>query len=115
MKIIASILVLYFGLLMMQPFTNMDAVMAKPTKTCNMGMCKEKGHHKKAAPCNAMNCNQGFCNPFVPCGISMVYSTQRPGFFNPVLELSKNKKPTINENITSDYLADCWHPPKLLS
>jgi hypothetical protein len=117
MKIIASILILYFGLLMMQPFYNMDIVMAKPAKACSGDMCcKKKDQHKKTIPCNnASTCNRDFCNPFVPCGISIVYRTQQPDFVNPVLELSKKKKPTINEHITSDYLADCWRPPKLLS
>ncbi|MGZ3765705.1 MAG: hypothetical protein ACXVA2_13640, partial [Mucilaginibacter sp.] len=60
-------------------------------------------------------CNTDFCNPFVPCGISIIHRTVQPTFANPVFDLSKNKKPAINENITSAYLADCWRPPELLS
>jgi hypothetical protein len=117
MKIIASILILYFGLLMMQPFYHMDIVMAKPAKACGGDMCcKKKDQHKGTNSCkDASACNRDFCNPFVPCGISIVHRTQQPDFVNPVLGLSKKKKPTINEPIISDYLADCWHPPELLS
>jgi hypothetical protein len=117
MKIIASILILYFGLLMMQPFYNIDVVMAKPIKTCTGGMCsKMKSQHNQKSPCsNSTTCNTDFCNPFVPCGISIAYRSLQIHFVNPVLELSKNKKPTINDDITSDYLADCWRPPELLS
>jgi hypothetical protein len=117
-KIIASILIIYFGLLMMQPFYHMDLVMAKPVKFCNADLCgkKQQSQHKKSSPCSdASKCNTDFSNPFVPCGISIVYRLQRPDFANRVLELSKNKKPTINEDITSAYLADCWRPPELLS
>jgi hypothetical protein len=109
---------MYFGLLMMQPFYNMDIVMAKPVKFCNADMCRKKqpGQHKKTSPCNdASKCNTDFCNPFVPCGISIVYRAQQPNFANPVLHLSNNKRPTTNEDITSAYLADCWRPPELLS
>jgi hypothetical protein len=116
-KIVASILILYFGVLMMQPFYNMDVVMAKPAKTCSGGMhCKANDQHKKTMPCNdASKCNNDFCNPFVPCGVSIVYRAQRPDFANPVRDVSTQKKPTTNEDITSAYLADCWRPPELLS
>lgn len=117
MKLIASILILYFGLLMLQPFTSMDMVMAKPVKHCTGDMCcKENSKHQKEKPCsNPMTCNRDFCNPFVPCGVSIAQHTLLLNFSNPVLELSKKKKPTINEDISSDYLADCWRPPRLLS
>jgi hypothetical protein len=116
MKIIASILIIYFGLLMMQPFAHMDVFGAKPAKICGADKCcKEKSHHK-TTPCNdASKCNTDVCNPFVPCGISIVYRTRQPNFANMVLDLSNQKKPTINEDITSTYLADCWRPPELLS
>ena len=116
MKIIASILVMYFGLLMLQPFANMcnDAA-SIPPKECSIDKCcKNADHQKGTAPCkNAGACNADFCNPFVPCGISMVPCITRPGFNNPVLDLLKIKKPTVNEDITSAYLADCWRPPEL--
>jgi hypothetical protein len=116
-KTIASILILYFGLLMLQPFYNIDVVMAKPIKTCAGMMCsKMKSQHNQKSPCsNAATCNTDFCNPFVPCGISIAYKALHINFVNPVLELSKNQKPTINDDITSNYLADCWRPPELLS
>ena len=117
MKLIATILILYFGLLMLQPFYNIDVTMAKPIKTCTDGMCsKMKSQHNHKLPCsNSATCNTDFCNPFVPCGISIAYRTLHINFVNPVVELSKNLKPTINDDISSDYLADCWRPPEPLS
>ena len=117
MKVVASILLMYFGLLMMQPFYNMDKSMTKPTKNCVTGTCyKQMSHHKKSLPCNDPSaCNKDFCNPFVPCETSIVYRILPVNFVSPVLELSNNKKPAINEDIISDYLADCWRPPQLLS
>jgi hypothetical protein len=108
---------LYFGLLMMQPFSNMDMVMAKPVPHCDSKMCGNRSHlPQKTNSCNNMaGCNSAMCNPFVPCGISIAQHMVLLNFSNPVFELSKKKKPTINEDIKSDYLADCWHPPKLLS
>ncbi|HTD41020.1 MAG TPA: hypothetical protein VK671_10400 [Mucilaginibacter sp.] len=115
MKIIASILIMYFGLLIMQPFAHMEAFGAKPAKACNGDKCcKEQGNHKKAIPCNdASACNTDFCNPFVPCGISIAQRTIQIKFENPVLELPKIKKPAANDDIISNYLSDCWRPPKL--
>src|SRR5258708_30522008 len=117
MKITASILVIYFGLLIMHPFPHMDMACAKPAKACTTDKCcKEKSSHKKTTPCDdASTCNNDFCNPFVPCGLSIVHRSEQPHFTNPVFDLAKNKKPTINDRISSAYLADCWRPPELLS
>jgi len=116
MKIVASILILYFGLLMMQPFANMDMVTAKPAKSCGADKCcKEKNQPKKKPCTNQANCNTDFCNPFVPCGFSIAYRTMQVKFENPVLELSKIMKPAVNDDIISNYLSDCWRPPELLS
>ena len=75
MKIVASILVLYFGLLMMQPFANME----HGDSTCQSCLadkcCKERSQPKKTAPVpTRLTCNTDFCNPFVPCGISIAVS-----------------------------------------
>lgn len=116
MKIVASILVLYFGLLMMQPFANMSMVTAGPAKACLADKCCKEQNQPKKTPCtNQANCNADFCNPFVPCGISIAYRTMQVKFENPVLELSKIMKPAVNEDIISNYLSDCWRPPELLS
>jgi len=109
---------MYFGLLMVQPFANMDSIVTKPAKACDKDMCckKSPSHQKGTTPCkNSSNCNTDFCNPFVPCGISIVQRTIRPNFSNPVLDLLTKQKPALKENITSAYLADCWRPPELLS
>jgi hypothetical protein len=116
MKIIASILVMYFSLLMMQPFANMACIGSKPAKACSAGgSCKHmSSQHKGRIPVRyPSTCNNDFCNPFVPCGISIVQSIKSPNFANPMFDIQKNKKPTTNENITSAYLADCWRPPEL--
>jgi len=114
MKIIASILIMYFGFLMVQPFADMCAVKVKPAKVCHAGMCSEKNHQKGTNPCSSpSNCNADFCNPFVPCGFSIISRTAQINFANPVFDLSKNKKPATNDNITSSYLSDCWRPPEL--
>jgi hypothetical protein len=115
MKIMASILIVYFGFLMVQPFADMCAVKVKPAKTCHAGMCDQKKNHQHGAnPCSSpSNCNADFCNPFVPCGFSIISRTAQPNFTNPVRDLSKNIKPAANEDITSNYLSDCWRPPEL--
>ncbi|MBV8388451.1 MAG: hypothetical protein JO080_01490 [Mucilaginibacter sp.] len=111
MKLIASILVLYFGLLIIQPLYGMD--MAKSGK-CAAGMCcKEKAHHNSSKPCGSTSCNSDFCNPFVPCGISVVSRFVQFKFNNPLVELTRIEKPSINDHIVSNYLSDCWRPPRL--
>ncbi len=111
MKVIASILVLYFGLLIVQPFTNMCA----SAKACSTDKCcKSQSHHKKAACDTQANCNTDFCNPFVPCGVSVASRSVQFEFGKPViLELSLIKKLAVNDHITSNYLSDCWRPPCL--
>lgn len=111
----ASILVMYFSLLMLQPFAHMDRVGAKPAPTCAADKCCKNEQQHKAPAKHKANCNADFCNPFVPCGISMVYRVQDPVFVNPEFVLSGIKKPTIKQDILSNYLSDCWRPPELLS
>ncbi|HTK20209.1 MAG TPA: hypothetical protein VL442_11865 [Mucilaginibacter sp.] len=115
MKLIATILICYFSLLIMQPVYHINMAMAKPEKACGTDMCcKKKAHHVPSKPCNSASaCNTDFCNPFVPCGISIANRFIRFEFGNPILELSKIKKPAINDHITSNYLSDCWRPPRL--
>ncbi|MDO3624570.1 hypothetical protein [Mucilaginibacter sp. BT774] len=115
MKLIASILTLYFGLLMMQPFYHMSVVKANPAKAGGTGMCcKKMERHIPVRPCNNTSaCNTDFCNPFVPCGISVATRVIQFKFSNPALELSVSKKPAVNDHITSNYLSDCWRPPRL--
>ncbi|MBS1500991.1 MAG: hypothetical protein JST32_02935 [Bacteroidetes bacterium] len=118
MKVIASILLFYFGALMAQPFANMGMVVKSKPSGCHPGMCcKEKQQHKGEKPAREQSsaCNRDFCNPFVPCGTSIVYRIQLHSFASPALEVSKNQKPAMNDHITSDYLSDCWRPPELLS
>jgi hypothetical protein len=114
MRLIATLLIMYFGLLMMQPFARMAST-AKPGKGCDKVMCCHKSHTNTGQrPVRyPSTCNTDFCNPFVPCGISIVHRIQLPNFANPAIDLFKDKKPTIKEDITSDYLADCWRPPEL--
>lgn len=117
MKIIASLLVLYFGLLMMQPFMQLEAFSERLGKVCgNDKCCKSKSQHKTSAPCkDASTCNTDFCNPFVPCGISIAERAKQVEFKSPVLELSAMIRPASNDDIFSNYLSDCWRPPELLS
>lgn len=116
MKIVASILAMYFGLLIVQPFTSMGSdIIAKPAKACMADKCCKKAAPQKETTPNKSPtaCNTDLCNPFMPCGISIVHRMVQVDFANPVLDLLKNKKPTIDEDIVFDYLADCWRPPEL--
>jgi hypothetical protein len=119
MKIIASILMVYFGLLMLQPFVNMGLNIKNkpgschPSEMCCKKMAKQQG--KSPAKQQSNTCNRDLCNPFVPCGISIAYRTPLHNFVNPVFEINQQLKPAINDHITSNYLADCWRPPEQLS
>ncbi|HVV54307.1 MAG TPA: hypothetical protein VHC47_03220 [Mucilaginibacter sp.] len=119
MKLVASILVLYFGMLMVQPFAHMgSSAQSKPGKCHARGMCcRERAKHQGKAPAPSQNtaCNRDFCNPFVPCGVSLAYRIPLPNLSSPVYVLSKKLKPATDENIISNYLSDCWRPPELLS
>ncbi|HVW14121.1 MAG TPA: hypothetical protein VHB54_09870 [Mucilaginibacter sp.] len=117
MKVIASILIFYFGALMAQPFANMGIGVKNQPDNCHPGMCCKEKQHKDQPPVKqqSTSCNRGLCNPFVPCGISIVYKVQPHSFENLAFEVSKNQKPAMNDHITSDYLSDCWRPPAPLS
>jgi hypothetical protein len=119
MKVTATILMMYFGLLMGQPFLNTALSMSNKKDSCHPQemCCKAKAQHKgEKPPCDQnTTCNRDFCNPFVPCGISVVYRAPLVSFCNPVTETSQKLKPAINDDIISNYLSDCWHPPKQLS
>jgi hypothetical protein len=116
MKIVTSILLMYLGVLMAQPFANMELSPPNKVDNCHPGKCcKEARQQQSEAPVkNQRNsCNRDFCNPFVPCGTSIACCIPLHYFVNQVSELSKQLKPVINENITSSYLSDCWRPPEL--
>jgi len=118
MKITASILMMYFGLLMAQPFVNMGLnVKGKPDNCHPNSMCCKEMKQPGKSPAKQQNgpCNRDFCNPFVPCGTSMPGTTPVHSFKDVVRELTSNTKPAINDDIISNYLSDCWRPPELLS
>ncbi|MGZ3821882.1 MAG: hypothetical protein ACXVB6_14910 [Mucilaginibacter sp.] len=119
MKVTATILMMYFGLLMAQPFLNTALSINNKPNSCHSHemCCNEKAQHKGEQPVGekGTTCNRDFCNPFVPCGISLVYRAPLLIFSNTVIETSKKLKPAINEDIISNYLSDCWRPPEQLS
>jgi hypothetical protein len=111
MKFIATILICYFSVLIAQPLYHMG--MAKAGKCGEDMCCKKISHQKPAKPCGGSACNTDLCNPFVPCGISTASRFIQFKFGNPIVELSVIKKPAVNDHITSNYLSDCWRPPRL--
>jgi len=115
MKILTSILCMYFGLLMAQPFVNMELGVPNKPNSCHPGKCCKEMEHKGADKQQSNSCNRDFCNPFVPCGTSIVYVIPSHNFMNQVREVPEKLKPATNENIISNYLSDCWRPPELLS
>ncbi|MBS1531555.1 MAG: hypothetical protein JSU01_14700 [Bacteroidetes bacterium] len=115
MKIVAHILVFYFGVLMVQPFVNMRLNLSNKPNSCHPQemCCKEKMKHQGQKQQNSTTCNRDFCNPFVPCGVSLVYNLPVHRFENKAIESAQKLIPAVNDSIVSDYLSDCWHPPKL--
>jgi hypothetical protein len=112
-KFITTILICYFCVLIAQPLYRMDMSTGKPGK-CGLDMCCKKATHQTPTkPCGGGECNTDLCNPFVPCGISIASQTLHFKFGNPTSELSANKKPAVNDHIISNYLSDCWRPPRL--
>jgi hypothetical protein len=115
-KVIASILVFYFCVLMVQPFVNIGlgsgdgANICHPHDMCCRKKMKHEGHKDQNTACN-----RDFCNPFVPCGISIAQPVPVHSFSDVALEAPKKLKPAINEDIISAYLSDCWRPPEQLS
>jgi hypothetical protein len=64
-KIIASILMMYFCLLMVQPFVNMGLGIKNKADSCHPGMCcKEMAKHQGEKPAREQGttCNRDFCN-----------------------------------------------------
>ncbi|HWD89806.1 MAG TPA: hypothetical protein VG367_16860 [Mucilaginibacter sp.] len=116
MKIVAFILIFYFCALIAQPFINIGLGLGNSPNTCHPQemCCKEKIKHQGQKEQNT-TCNRDFCNPFVPCGTSIVYRMPLPDMTSPVKDVPVQLKPATNENIISNYLSDCWRPPELLS
>src|SRR3569623_271446 len=100
---------------MVQPFLNIEMGLSNDKNTCHPQdmCCKQKMQHQGQKQQNT-NCNQDFCNPFVPCGISIEQKMPSHTFENVAFEAPKNLKPATNEDIISNYLSDCWRPPELL-
>ncbi|HTK21651.1 MAG TPA: hypothetical protein VL442_19175 [Mucilaginibacter sp.] len=113
MKFIVTILIGYFCVLIAQPLYRMDMAKGKPGK-CGVDMCCKKAiHQTPTKPCGGGACNTDLCNPFVPCSISTASRVIHFKFGNPIFELSLSKKPAVNDHIISNYLSDCWRPPRL--
>ena len=113
MKAIATILICYFSVLIVQPLYHIDMAKAKSGKCGTEMCCKKIAHKTHSKPCGSTSCNTDFCNPFVPCGISTASRVVQFKFGNPAFELSAIKKPAVNDHIISNYLSDCWRPPRL--
>jgi hypothetical protein len=113
MKFIATILICYFCVLIVQPLYHMGGATAKSSKCGTEMCCKKMAHKTPVKPCGSASCNTDFCNPFVPCGISIASRVVEFKFGNPIFELSSIKKPAVNDHIISNYLSDCWRPPRL--
>ncbi|MFI5161306.1 MAG: hypothetical protein ACHQHN_08510 [Sphingobacteriales bacterium] len=117
MKLVASILCMYFSLLIAQPFVNMGLNIPNKPDSCHPGMCCKEMQQKNKTPVKQQSstCNRDFCNPFVPCGTSVAQRVVIHSFTDVALDAPKKLKPAINEDIISNYLPDCWRPPELLS
>jgi hypothetical protein len=100
-------------MLIVQPLYHTGNMVAESDK-CSADMCcKKNTHQTPAKPCSGAACNTDLCNPFVPCGISIASRAINFEFDNPILELSSNQTPAVNDHIISSYLSDCWRPPRL--
>ena len=113
MKFIATILIGYFCMLIVQPLYHMGRALEKPSKCATEMCCKKMAHKTPVEACGSASCNADFCNPFVPCGVSTPSRVVQFKFGNPMFELFSMKQLAANDHIASNYLSDCWRPPRL--
>src|SRR5260221_4684023 len=114
MKFTTLLLAAYIGFLTVQPEVYIyPGAEAQVKKSSQHSCCSKKQETKKQEhkdPCKE-RCANGFCNPFGECtcclGISALPSYQFLSI-TPVKELIA----IPSANLSSHYLADCFHPPE---
>ncbi len=113
MRFIAFILIAYISLLTVSPMVCETYTIVKQTDLCcnsdNVEQCsknksdnKQSGSNTTCTPCcSIQNCHCNFVE--VP-------------YFNFLVQVStiSKKTPTKNDKVLSNYLSDCWHPPKVV-
>ena len=112
MKIIAYILAFAIGFLTLQPAAQ-HPCMGVTHYAALPSCCKEKLAHstkKESGNC----CDNGVCNPFGMCNCCSINNPERSLVF--FISATINTFNAYADNkFTSSYLADCFHPPEIIS
>jgi hypothetical protein len=118
MKIVATILAILILLMPMQPvFASVNCVVMqieRVEKCCCKKMMNCSESKKKVAnrspqrSCDKKNCPMEACTCCYYTGIS------RPAVEAPFVILKTQKIRLIKENILSNFISDCWRPPKIV-
>jgi hypothetical protein len=120
MKLTAFILATYISFLTVQPLTKViySALTQQTEECCGDNCCeneqadnKQKSDTDNQDPNNC--CPNGICNPFEQCACCFSVTVEQPTYhYLATIIINKYILPTA-ESTTSNYIADCFHPPEI--
>gem|GEM_PF-2858067 len=106
MKWIAVLLVSCMFVLTVQPVMSNVYAMTKHHTCCDHSCCKDK-----QAP---GRCMPESCNACATCASCLGFFNDRQGFKFNTADVAKVFASTDTEKLVSNYLANCFHPPKMV-
>lgn len=106
MKWIAVLLVSCMFVLTVQPVMSNVYAMTKHHTCCDHSCCKDK-----QAP---GRCMPESCNACATCASCLGFFNERQGFKFNTSDGAKVFASTDTEKLVSNYLANCFHPPKMV-
>ena len=121
MKFISFILATYICFLTVQPaVTAFYSTLTQQTvETCGDNCCSHKQADSKQKPDTDKQdpnncCPNGICNPFEQCACCIGVTVGQPTYKLIATVLINEFTFPTSVNITSNYSADCFHPPEIV-
>jgi hypothetical protein len=118
MKIFTAILAILILFLTVQPAVSHLSFSVQKENEITAHKCcpgKQKIHSSKHNPQQEKNnncCNNGHCNPLLPCAYCYFIVLDKPVFSNPFFLKQTENLRLVNDKILSSYIQDFWHPPE---
>jgi hypothetical protein len=113
MKVTASILLIFFSFLTVEPLVSW-AKPAEKQETCMKSCCSHHANKEKKTPKSPMKgmCGEMSCNPFGQYSCCTGFVVSNKTIFSFVPEKLWEKKTLFTQPYTSNFACDCWRPPE---
>jgi hypothetical protein len=113
MKVTASILLVFFSLLTIQPLlTIAQGSRAQKTESCVLPCCNHPKEKKSTKAPMKGSCGEMSCNPFGEYACCTGFIVSNKTLFTFIPEKVWEKKILFTQTYVSNFVGDCWRPPE---